>query len=90
MTPYEQAKAKRAQEREADDQRHLYNMFLYLEALFGPLESYQYNQVEVPREEFLWRGHALCMREIRARQRRERAQQRAQRDPAGGEDRHSS
>jgi len=90
MTNYEKAKLKRAQERAADDKRHLYNMFLYLEALFGPLPSYKYNQVEVTREEFLRRGHALCMREIKQRQRRGHALKRAQRDPAGGEDRHSS
>jgi hypothetical protein len=90
MTPYERAKAKRAQEREADDLRYMDNMFLYLEACWGPLDEYVYDGQEVSRADFLARGHALCLGEIRTHQRRDRAlrqQQRAQRqrDAAGGE-----
>jgi hypothetical protein len=83
-------KQKRAQERQEDDARHARNCLLLLEAMFGPLPKYEIAGRVVTRDDFLVLGHEIVMKDIRTRQRRERTLKRAQRDPAGGEDRHSS
>src|SRR5258705_212637 len=87
MTNYEKAKLKRAQELAADDARIAANCLLYLEALWGPLPRYEVANVEMPRLEFLRQAHRIVIKDIRTQQRRERALKRAQRDPAGGEER---
>jgi hypothetical protein len=95
MTPYEKAaRTKRARERE-EDARFTYNSIEYLEAwIVSALPAYHINGRKVSRALFLQMGFGILMEEIWKRQRREREQrralQRAQRDPAGGEDRHSS